>query len=130
MKTGLTQFASSPGAGVLPPARVVFRARFQRALRNCVRRRFSVAECFGVIWLETLEEVALTEEEQAELYDELIGWAKHSLFPEVIHAYSPNLFTDKRASFSGEPDGAIQASPGRRRGQRALLGRAVRATPS
>jgi hypothetical protein len=49
-----------------------------------VRRRFSVAECFGVIWEETLEEVALTEAEQSKLYDELIHWAKERLFADII----------------------------------------------
>jgi hypothetical protein len=53
-----------------------FRQKFQRSLRSCVRRGFSVEESFGMIWVETWEEIALTEREQAELYDELINWAK------------------------------------------------------
>jgi hypothetical protein len=57
-----------------------------------------------VIWLETLDEVALTEPEQAELYDELIHWAKERLFPEVIHASSRPLFTVGTAAFRGFPD--------------------------
>ena len=105
MRTGLTQFASGPGPGAHLSGRELFRARFQRSLRNCVRRRFSVAECFGVIWLETLEEVALTEPEQAELYDELIHWAKDRLFAEVIHSSSPPLFTVGTGPFKGFPDG-------------------------
>jgi hypothetical protein len=54
-----------------------FRQRFQRSLRSCVRRGFSVEESFGMIWVETWEELALTEHEQSELYDELINWAKN-----------------------------------------------------
>jgi hypothetical protein len=53
-----------------------FREKFQRSLRSCVRRGFSVEESFGMIWEETWEEVAVTEEEQSMLFDELIGWAK------------------------------------------------------
>jgi len=53
-----------------------FREIFQRSLRSCVRRGFSVEESFGMIWVETWEEVAVTEEEQSMLFDELIGWAK------------------------------------------------------
>lgn len=56
-----------------------------------------MAECFGVIWLETLEEIPLSEEEQSELYEELILWAKHRLFPQVIHAHSPQIFTSNRS---------------------------------
>ncbi|MGZ8900815.1 MAG: hypothetical protein ACXW3Z_12025 [Limisphaerales bacterium] len=53
-----------------------FREKFQRSFRSCVRRGFSVEESFGMIWVETWEEVAVTEEEQSALFDELIGWAK------------------------------------------------------
>jgi hypothetical protein len=53
-----------------------FREKFQRSLRSCLRRGFSVEESFGMIWEETWEEVAVTEEEQSMLFDELIGWAK------------------------------------------------------
>jgi hypothetical protein len=53
-----------------------FRDKFQRSLRSCLRRGFSVEESFGMIWVETWEEIALSENEQSELYDELIGWAK------------------------------------------------------
>jgi hypothetical protein len=75
-----------------------------------VRRRFSVAECFGVIWEETLQEITLTEQEQAELYEELIRWAKHSAFVGVIHSYSPALFTAEVVPLNGCPDGGIQAA--------------------
>ena len=53
-----------------------FRLKFQRSLRACVRRGFSVEESFGMIWVETWEEIALTEREQSELYEEMIDWAK------------------------------------------------------
>ena len=56
-----------------------FREKFQRSLRSCVRRGFSVEESFGMIWVETWEEVAVTEEEQSALFDELIGWAKKAV---------------------------------------------------
>ena len=57
-----------------------FRDKFQRALRSCIRKGFTVEESFGMIWVETWEEISLTEREQSELYDELIRWAKSS-FP-------------------------------------------------
>ncbi len=57
-------------------AQIEFRARFQRSLRACVKRRLSVEECFGAVWQETFEEVALFEDEQSELYGELIEWAR------------------------------------------------------
>jgi hypothetical protein len=53
-----------------------FRDKFQRSLKSCVKKGFSVEESFGMIWVETWEEVAVTEEEQSQLFDELIGWAK------------------------------------------------------
>jgi hypothetical protein len=33
-----------------------------------------------MIWVETWEEIALSEKEQSELYDELINWAKSEAF--------------------------------------------------
>lgn len=53
-----------------------FREKFQRSLRSCVRRGFSVEEAFGMIWVETWEDVAVSEQEQSELFDELIDWAR------------------------------------------------------
>ena len=53
-----------------------FREKFQRSLRSCLGRGFSVEESFGMIWVETWEEIALSEKDQSELYDELIGWAR------------------------------------------------------
>jgi hypothetical protein len=54
----------------------VFRERFQRSLRSCLRRGFCVEESFGMIWMETLEDVPLDEDEQIDIYEELISWAK------------------------------------------------------
>lgn len=50
-----------------------------------------------MIWVETWEEVAITEEEQSALYEELIRWAKTTLSAEIRpfttlihHSYSPS----------------------------------------
>ena len=59
-----------------PAQKERFRQQFQRSLRSCVTRGFSVEESFGMIWVETWEEISLTDAEQAELYDELLRWAK------------------------------------------------------
>ena len=67
-------------AALRPGRKEQFRQKFQRSLRTCVRRGFSVEESFGMIWEETWEEVALTEREQSELYEELIAWAKSEAF--------------------------------------------------
>lgn len=69
------RFPSEPPA---PAAKQVFREQFQRSLRSCIRRGFSVEEAFGMIWVETWEEISVTEQEQFELYDELIGWARNA----------------------------------------------------
>jgi hypothetical protein len=53
-----------------------FRQRFQRSLRSCLRRGFCVEEAFGLIWMETLEDVPISDTAQGELYEELILWAK------------------------------------------------------
>ena len=75
-----------------------FRDKFQRSLKSCVRKGFSVEESFGMIWVETWEEVAVTEEEQSQLFDELIGWAKKGgeIDPAwgFSHRYSLELFTE------------------------------------
>ena len=80
-----------------PPATELFRQRFARALRHCVRRRFSVAECFGVIWLETLEEVPLTDQEQMRLSEELRRWAREELQVEAP-ACTVMCFSDQQSS--------------------------------
>jgi hypothetical protein len=56
-----------------------FRVRFQRSVRSCVKRGFSVEECFGMVWEETMEEVRLSDADQPPLYEKLIKWAKTSL---------------------------------------------------
>jgi len=63
-------------ASCLDAAKTRFRERFQRSLKSCIKRSFSVEECFGQVWQETLEVIALTEQEEAELYAELLEWAK------------------------------------------------------
>ena len=60
-----------------------FRDKFQRSLRSCIRKGFTVEDTFGTIWVETWEEIAITEEEQSELYEELIRWAKTLLAAEA-----------------------------------------------
>jgi hypothetical protein len=57
-----------------------FRLKFQRSLRACIRRGFSIEESFGMIWEETWEEITLSEAEQCQLYEELIAWAKKEAF--------------------------------------------------
>ena len=73
-----------------------FREKFQRSMRSCIRKGFTVEESFGMIWVETWEEIAINDEEQSALYEELIRWAKTSFCAEpmglttVIHqSYSP-----------------------------------------
>ncbi len=57
-------------------ARDQFRFRFKRALSGCLHKGFLLEECFGVIWEETLEEIALSEKAQRTLYSELLEWVK------------------------------------------------------
>ena len=61
------------------PPKECFRQRFQSSLRVCMTRGFSPEESFGMVWVETLEEVPITEHDQAEIYGELIQWAKNAL---------------------------------------------------
>src|SRR4051812_7391324 len=81
---------TAPGAS----GKMNFRRKFQNSLRTCIERGFSLEEAFGMIWVETWEEIALTEQDQSELYEELIKWAKMTfLEPKaaVIHrSYSPS----------------------------------------
>ena len=60
-----------------------FHARFRRSLLGCAKRGFSVEECFGVVWEETLEEITLSEADQSRIYGELIDWARLSLSIEA-----------------------------------------------
>jgi hypothetical protein len=80
-------------------AKDLFREQFQRALRCCVRRGFSVEESFGMIWVETWEEISLSDQEQAELFDELLQWAKGSLNDPAMLQYPTHSNTPVHASF-------------------------------
>ncbi len=64
-----------------------FRLRFRRRLTDYLFQQGSAAEGFGVVWEKTLAEVPLDDETQAQLYRELIAWAK-----------SDELFTGHRQS--------------------------------
>jgi hypothetical protein len=65
------------------PSKERFRARFQKALQVCLRRRFSLEESFGLIFAETLNEIPVSLEEETQLFAELLSWARQSgqLFP-------------------------------------------------
>lgn len=69
-------------------AKTEFEIRFKRALSRCVKRGFSVEDCFGMIWEETLEAIYLTDETQSEIYTELISWAKQL---GALHCASPSI---------------------------------------
>lgn len=56
--------------------RGTFRTEFERAICQCTRWGFSIEECFGMIWEETLEKITLSEDSQPRVYNELIEWAK------------------------------------------------------
>lgn len=56
-----------------------FCEQFRRSLRSCLQKGFSVEESFGMIWMETWEEIPLPDEHLSEVYDELIRWAKKSI---------------------------------------------------
>jgi hypothetical protein len=60
-----------------------FREEFQRSLRSCIRKGFTIDESFVMIWVETWEEIEINDEEQSALYDELIRWAKNSFSSEI-----------------------------------------------
>lgn len=81
--TATCQFLRSFSKGGRGSEKDRFRDKFQRSLRSCIRKGFTVEETFGMIWVETWEEIALTEKEQSELYDELIRWAKTALPAEI-----------------------------------------------
>jgi len=61
------------------------------SLAACERRRLSVAESFGAVFDETLQEIPLTESDQSVLYRELLelGQKIKELFP----ATHQKLFT-------------------------------------
>ncbi|MCI0538333.1 MAG: hypothetical protein L0Z50_24260 [Verrucomicrobiales bacterium] len=72
-----------------------FRAHFMRELARCVRKRVSMAESFGLVFEQTLDCIPLAEDEQRQLYRELLVWAKESaeLFPTIHRSYSPQQTT-------------------------------------
>ncbi len=53
-----------------------FRLRFQSRMAEYLAGAGSAAEGFGIVWEKTLEEFPLSDPDQAELYRELILWAK------------------------------------------------------
>lgn len=57
-------------------SKVKFRRQFRRSLKQCVKKGISVEECFGVIWVEMVEETDLSESEYPKLYAEMIAWAR------------------------------------------------------
>lgn len=84
MNRTATADPSAAGLALNPAGRKeLFRELFRRALRSCLRRGFAVEESFGMIWVETWEQVRLTESEESELYEELIAWARSG----VSHEY-------------------------------------------
>ena len=73
-----------------------FRLVFQRRLNEHRKRYGSVAEGFGVIWEERLEEVPVDDNTQGELYRELLTWAKNA---ELFTCSLPSRFLEtERAS--------------------------------
>jgi len=68
-----------------------FRVHFKSSLRACLRKRFTLEESFGLVFTETLLEVPLAEQEEAQLYLELLDWATKS--SELSAQYSVDLFT-------------------------------------
>ncbi len=63
-----------------------FRLQFQQRLREYLARNGSAAEGFGLVWEKTAENVLLREPQQAELYWELIQWARsYDLFTATEH---------------------------------------------
>ena len=53
-----------------------FRLHFRRELERFVSGHHSAAEGFGLVWEKTLDAVPLDDSSQAELYRELIHWAR------------------------------------------------------
>jgi hypothetical protein len=53
-----------------------FRLCFQKRLRDYFFLQRSAAEGFGLAWEKTLEEVPLSDADQAEVYWQLIDWAR------------------------------------------------------
>ncbi len=53
-----------------------FRLRFKKRLRDLLARHQTPAEGFGPAWEATLQEVPLADEQQGEVYWQLIDWAR------------------------------------------------------
>jgi hypothetical protein len=83
----------------IQPAKEQFRDKFQRSLRACVRRGFSVEESFGMIWVETWEDINLSQQEEAELYEELLRWAKTNVAEQCAPSMSHLPFAQRQVSF-------------------------------
>jgi hypothetical protein len=86
-KQNLTQAAS-----VEQPAdnqwKQAFREHFKLSLSTCLREKLSAAECFGLIWEETLRQYRLSEREQVEVYHDLIQWARNAS-PTELYTFIP-----------------------------------------
>ena len=67
-----------------------FRAHFTRELAKCIGKRRPIAESFGLVFTETLDQIPVSEDEQGSLYQELLMWTKKSaeLFPAIHRSYS------------------------------------------
>jgi hypothetical protein len=63
----------------------VFVQEFQRALTACIKRGFTVDEAFGFIWSETIEQVRLSQHEEARLQPELMQWASRTVQEQSCH---------------------------------------------
>ncbi len=62
----------------------LFCLRFKRRLRELLELDYSAAEAFGPAWEETLDEVALPDSFQGQVYWQLIDWAgRLELFTEA-----------------------------------------------
>lgn len=99
MKSSFEKGFPFPGREENEPAKseramMKFRVRFKHALSRCVRKGFSVEECFGLIWEETLEGIELAEASQSDLYNELILWARDWSNPKALSALSPAWLSD------------------------------------
>lgn len=55
-----------------------FRLRFQSGLKQYLSTRESVAEGFGIVWEQTLDEVPLEDKLQRALYARLLDWARNA----------------------------------------------------
>jgi hypothetical protein len=95
MQTWLGRTIGSASPSAFPrDSKQQFRQYFQRSLRACLRRHFSVEEAFGVIFAESLQEVPLTAAEESELFDELLNWARES--QHLFTHCSTGLYTSSR----------------------------------